>query len=274
VCIRQACEIRPWMFPEGWPELMYRSYHLRAALLPYIYTAAWQSTQTGVLTMHPLYYEWPEEEAAYTHSAFRFEGDSQSESNPLNIVSTPLQYLFGPDFLAAPVQTPATVGIDPPPPPPLYTAVAIEEVVDAAADADVESVDNTFTLFKGSWCGSGSCMHQSPIGGIQPAPDYKTCEARCKAAAPTECLSFDFQSGKCYQWPCFALSPAPNHDPTTVCGNRSDTPGPPPGPPSPPAPPAPPAPPPPPPSPVPPLPPPKKAVGLAVQDIWIPPGEW
>ena len=39
VCIRQACEIRPWMFPEGWPELMYRSYHLRAALLPYIYTA-------------------------------------------------------------------------------------------------------------------------------------------------------------------------------------------------------------------------------------------
>ena len=44
---------------------MFHSHHLRAALLLYIYTAAYQSTQTGVLTMH-LYYEYPEEEKAYT----------------------------------------------------------------------------------------------------------------------------------------------------------------------------------------------------------------
>lgn len=113
-------------------------------------------------------------------------------------------------------------------------------------------------------------MHSTPIGGIQPAPNYQLCEARCQAAAPTKCLSFDFQSGKCYQWPCFALAPAPNQDKTTVCGNRSNTPGPPPGPLPPPSPPQP-APPPTPPAP---LPPPKKAVGYAVQDIWMPPGVW
>jgi alpha-glucosidase (family GH31 glycosyl hydrolase) len=45
---------------------MFRSYHVRAPLLFYIYTVAYQSTQTGVLTMHPLYYEYPEEEEAYT----------------------------------------------------------------------------------------------------------------------------------------------------------------------------------------------------------------
>ena len=32
----EACEIRPWMFPPGWPDLMFRAYHLRAALLPYL----------------------------------------------------------------------------------------------------------------------------------------------------------------------------------------------------------------------------------------------
>ena len=311
----EACEIRPWMFPTGWPDLMFRAYHLRAALLPYLcvpgllraqpcaasdhrvliacvgcnrYTAAWKSTKTGVLTMHPLYYEYPEEEEAYTSSRFAFDDDPKT--NKLNVVSRPLQYLFGPDLMVAPVQTPATIGVEPPPP--ALPALRAAKVADGA----------NFTLYKGQWCGQGTCMHASPIGGIQPAPSYEVCEARCKAAAPTPCLSFDFQSGKCeslararsllpavagmcpcfksafslfwtgYQWPCYALKPAPNQDKTTVCGNRSNVgPPPPPGPPSPPPPTGPPTPPPAPPRP---LPPPKKAVGIAVQDVWMPPGDW
>jgi hypothetical protein len=258
----EACEIRPWMFPVGWPELMFRAYHLRAALLPYLYTAAWQTTRSGVLTMHPLYYEWPDEEEAYAVSKFVFDDDPAR--NTLNVATRALQYLFGESLMAAPVQTPATIGV---PPPPVMTDLVPSPPILAVAHHTGES----FTLYKGQWCGNGMCMHQNPIGGIQPCPSYQVCEARCKASSTTPCLSFDFQSGKCYLWACYALEPKQNHDKTTVCGNRSDAPAPPPGPPAPPAPPPPPSPPPGPPSPPPP---PKKAVGVAVQDVWIPPGDW
>ena len=30
--------------------------------VPYIYTAAWKASVTGVLLVHPLYYDFPEEE--------------------------------------------------------------------------------------------------------------------------------------------------------------------------------------------------------------------
>ena len=137
------------MFPQGWPELMYQSYHLRAALLPYIYTAAWQSTQSGVLTMHPLYYEWPEQDAAYTHSTFSFEDDTHR--NPLNIVSTPLQYLFGRDFMAAPIQTPATIGV------PSSTPQSIMQPTEAVTVEESTLNADKFTLFKG-WEISRCCI--------------------------------------------------------------------------------------------------------------------
>ena len=82
----EACEIRPWMFPTGGPELMFRAYHLRAALMLYLYTAAWQSTQTGVLTMHPLYYDWPGLEGAFASSKFMFDDDPKT--NPLNVAGS------------------------------------------------------------------------------------------------------------------------------------------------------------------------------------------
>ena len=126
---------------------MYQSYHLRAALLPYIYTAAWQSTQSGVLTMHPLYYEWPDEDAAYTHSTFSFEDDTRR--NPLNIVSTPLQYLFGRDFMAAPIQTPATKGVPSPKPQSILQTTQTAPVQESTVITEPNVKTDTFTLFKG-----------------------------------------------------------------------------------------------------------------------------
>ena len=211
--------------------------------------------------MHPLYYEWPGLEDAFSSSKFTFDDDQKI--NKLNVAARPLQYLFGHAFMVAPVQTPATIGVASTAPAPTAPG--------ASASLGLPAGGDDFTLFKGQWCGSQPCMHSPPIGGIQPCPSYEVCEARCKVASPIPCLAFDFQSGKCYQWPCYALEPTPNADQTTVCGNRSRAPAPPsPGPPPPPPPP-PPSPPPPPP---PPLPPPKKAVGIAVQDVWIPPGDW
>lgn len=154
-----------------------RPYHLRAALMPYLYTAAWRASQTGVLLMHPLYYEHPAEEEAYTASAFDF--DSDRRKNPL-AVATPLQYLFGPSFMAAPAQAPAT----------RTARSGTEAAVAAAAD---DNVGTAFTLYPGDWCGQGVCMHRAPIGGIQSSASAAACQAGC--AADSKCLSFDFQSG-------------------------------------------------------------------------------
>jgi alpha-glucosidase (family GH31 glycosyl hydrolase) len=59
---------------------------LREALLPYTYTLARQATQTGLPITRPLYLDYPEQDAAYTH---------------------PTEYLYGPDVLVAPVTSPS-----------------------------------------------------------------------------------------------------------------------------------------------------------------------
>eukprot|EP01052_Picozoa_sp_SAG31_P016575 SAG31_NODE_1103_length_9895_cov_13.722540_2_plen_693_part_00 len=46
------CEPRAWVYPNS--ELLFKAYQLRNALVPYIYTAAWKSSRTGVLLLHPL----------------------------------------------------------------------------------------------------------------------------------------------------------------------------------------------------------------------------
>ena len=53
---------------------------------PYIYTEARRTYDTGVAFFRPLYYDWPEEDAAYA---------SKNE------------YIFGDQMLAAPVVAPA-----------------------------------------------------------------------------------------------------------------------------------------------------------------------
>ena len=56
--------------------------YLRYALIPYIYTMARWSYDTGVGMCRPMYYDYPEADEAY-----RYEG----------------QYMFGNDILVAPV---------------------------------------------------------------------------------------------------------------------------------------------------------------------------
>lgn len=63
---------------------------LRYALFPYIYTMARKSYDTGVSICRPLYYEYPEQEEAYTN-----EGE----------------YFFGDDILVAPVVSPSVNGV-------------------------------------------------------------------------------------------------------------------------------------------------------------------
>lgn len=78
-------ERRIWAYPEPYSDIMRNAYHLRYALIPYIYTEARRTYDTGVAFLHPLYYDWPESNDAY---------DARNE------------YMFGSEMLAAPVTAP------------------------------------------------------------------------------------------------------------------------------------------------------------------------
>ncbi len=84
---REDAERRIWKFPQENFLAMREAFDLRYQLLPYIYTAARRCYDTAVPLCSPLYYEWPDIDAAYQH---------------------PDEYLFGPDLLVAPVVTPAS----------------------------------------------------------------------------------------------------------------------------------------------------------------------
>jgi alpha-glucosidase len=78
-------ERRIWAFPDIYAQAMRKAFLQRYALVPYIYTSARQTYDTGVSLLHPLYYEFPDTDAAYTH---------------------PDEYFFGSDMIVAPVVTP------------------------------------------------------------------------------------------------------------------------------------------------------------------------
>ena len=82
---QSGCERRIWKFSNF--DLQNEAFKLRYALVPYIYTAARQAYDTGVSICRPLYYEWPEENKAY---------------------SVEDEYLFGNDILVSPVSTPTS----------------------------------------------------------------------------------------------------------------------------------------------------------------------
>ena len=75
-------ERRIWAYPEPYSSVLRTAFQLRMAMQPYIYTEARRTYDTGVAFLHPLYYDWPGEDAAYT---------SKNE------------YIFGSQMLAAPV---------------------------------------------------------------------------------------------------------------------------------------------------------------------------
>ncbi len=75
-------ERRIWAYPEPYSSILRSSFQMRYALQPYIYTEARRTYDTGVAFVHPLYYDWPEADAAYS---------SRDE------------YMFGNQMLVAPV---------------------------------------------------------------------------------------------------------------------------------------------------------------------------
>src|SRR5262249_52765567 len=79
-------ERRIWAYPEPFADIMRDAYHLRYALIPYIYTASRQAYDTGISLLRPMYYAYSE-----TREAYDFKD----------------QYMFGDDILVSPVTKPA-----------------------------------------------------------------------------------------------------------------------------------------------------------------------
>jgi alpha-glucosidase len=77
-------ERRPWALPAPYSDILRSAYQLRYALEPYTYTEARKTFDTGIAFFRPLYYDWPDADAAYTSKG---------------------EYIFGDQMLAAPVAT-------------------------------------------------------------------------------------------------------------------------------------------------------------------------
>ncbi len=78
-------ERRIWAYPEPYSDIMRNAFRQRYAMQPYIYTEARRTYDTGVAFFHPLYYNWPEADAAYTQKN---------------------EYMFGDNMVAAPITAP------------------------------------------------------------------------------------------------------------------------------------------------------------------------
>ncbi|MGH9586438.1 MAG: TIM-barrel domain-containing protein, partial [Acidobacteriaceae bacterium] len=78
-------ERRIWAYPEPYSSIMRNTFQLRMALQPYIYTEARRTYDSGVAFLHPLYYDWPEADAAYTNKG---------------------EYVFGSQMIVDPVTQP------------------------------------------------------------------------------------------------------------------------------------------------------------------------
>ncbi len=82
-----TAERRVWEYPSPYRDIMMEAIRLRYEMAPYIYTEARGAHDTGCSLCRPLYYDYPEEEAAYTAKD---------------------QYAFGSQLLLAPVLTPVS----------------------------------------------------------------------------------------------------------------------------------------------------------------------
>jgi len=76
---------RPWLWGEPFCASMKRSFELRSALFPYIYSSAHQSSVESVPLLRGLYIDLPDEDEAYLH---------------------PGEFMLGDGLLAAPVSSP------------------------------------------------------------------------------------------------------------------------------------------------------------------------
>ena len=78
----------PWQYPQPVRSITEAFLRLREALIPYTYTLAVQAHQDGLPMARPLYLDYPEQAAAYSH---------------------PGEYLYGSDMLVAPVTSPGSL---------------------------------------------------------------------------------------------------------------------------------------------------------------------
>ncbi len=79
-------ERRIWAYPEPYSSVLRSAFQLREAMEPYLYTEARRTYDTGVAFLRPLYYDWPEDDAAYTNKD---------------------EYTFGDQMLVSPVTAPS-----------------------------------------------------------------------------------------------------------------------------------------------------------------------
>jgi len=68
-------ERRIWAYPEPYSSVMRSAFQLREAMQPYLYTEARRTYDSGVAFLRPLYYDWPEDDAAYTSKGEYLFGD-------------------------------------------------------------------------------------------------------------------------------------------------------------------------------------------------------
>lgn len=78
-------ERRIWAYPPEYARAMRDAFLLRYALVPYLYTEARRTYDTGVAFLRPLYYDYPDEPLAY---------------------ETPAQYTFGEAMMVVPITHP------------------------------------------------------------------------------------------------------------------------------------------------------------------------
>jgi len=76
---------RPWLWGENEEKSMRIIYHLRSQLIPYIYSSVWQCNHQSLSLLRPMYLEYPNDSNAYQN---------------------PQEYLFGDNFLSAPIVSP------------------------------------------------------------------------------------------------------------------------------------------------------------------------
>jgi alpha-glucosidase len=69
-------ERRIWAYPLEYAKVMRDAYLLRYSLIPYLYTEARRTYDTGVAFFRPLYYDWPEAPEAYEYTHGYVFGDS------------------------------------------------------------------------------------------------------------------------------------------------------------------------------------------------------
>lgn len=72
---RPDMDRRPWLYPKWAEDSMRIAFHLRSQILPYVYTSARQTFESGVSLNRPLYLEYPDQEPAYHNGQEFLLGD-------------------------------------------------------------------------------------------------------------------------------------------------------------------------------------------------------